>query len=46
MSNRIALILGGLILTAFALDLILGWGGTLFLAQKFANFIEWLAFWR
>ncbi len=46
MSNRIALILGGLIMTAVVLDLIFGWGGTLFLARKFADFIEWIAFWR
>ena len=46
MTNRIALVLAALILALVAVDLALGWGGTLFLARRFADLVEWLAFWR
>ena len=46
MSNRIAVILGITIIALLAIDLLAGWGATLFLARKFTDFIEWMAFWR
>ncbi|NIZ11579.1 hypothetical protein [Pseudooceanicola sp. HF7] len=47
MTNRIALILGLLILGFLAWDNLLKDGhSTLFLLRKFADLIEWLAFWR
>lgn len=46
MTNRIALILAVIIAALVALDLVMGWGATLFLARKFIVFIDWIAFWR
>lgn len=47
MTNRLALILGGLIVLAVVLDVALaGDRHLLFLAKKFMELIEWLAFWR
>lgn len=47
MTNPIALVLATLILTSLILDMLLNGGGAfLFLARKFAQFIEWLAFGR
>lgn len=47
MTDRIAIVLGALILLAFLVDA-LAFGGTLpvFLGLKLANLIEYLAFWR
>ncbi|WP_211299400.1 hypothetical protein [Pukyongiella litopenaei] len=47
MTNRIALVLGVLILGALATDLYLfGSQHLIFLGKKMNQFIEWLAFWR
>lgn len=46
MTNTVAFSLAGLVLIALAIDLILGLGGSLFLAREFLALIEWLAFWR
>ncbi|WP_205518631.1 hypothetical protein [Pseudotabrizicola algicola] len=47
MSDRMALIFGGVIVAAIAGDLLLNDGAAmLFLLVKFADMIEWLAFWR
>jgi hypothetical protein len=46
MSDRTALILGGIILAAIALDLLLGGPVTLFLLRRLAVLVEWLQFWR
>ncbi|WP_029375186.1 hypothetical protein [Oceanicola sp. S124] len=47
MTNRIAIILGAIIVALLVLDNIAGSGeNTLFLMRKFADFVEWLAFWR
>ena len=47
MSNRLALILGSLIVAAVLADQFANNGvGSLFLARKLLEFIEWLAFWR
>jgi hypothetical protein len=46
MTNRLALILGLLILGFVGADLVFDWGATLFLARRFADLVEWLAFWR
>ena len=47
MTNRIALFLGFFILVAIAIDVFLyGTEHLLFLAKKFAELIEWIAFWR
>ncbi|MCB1312721.1 MAG: hypothetical protein KDK29_12975 [Sedimentitalea sp.] len=47
MTNRIALVLGLLIVAAIAVDVALyGSAHLIFLGKKLDEFIEWLAFWR
>jgi len=47
MTNRLAIILGLIIVAAIAFDAIRFDGANLlFLGKKFAELIEWLAFWR
>ena len=47
MTNRIALVLGFLIISAIAIDIsIYGSAHMIFLGKKFYNFIDWIAFWR
>ena len=46
MTNRAALLLGLLILALIGVDLALGLGGTLFLARRFLEVLDWLAIWR
>jgi hypothetical protein len=47
LTDRLALIIGGVILAAIALDLVANGGAALlFLLRKFADMVEWLAFWR
>jgi hypothetical protein len=46
MTNQLALILGALLLIAVALDLVTGFGASLFLARKFVELLQWVAFWR
>lgn len=47
MTNTIAVVLGVLILGALAIDvMVYGTEHILFLGRKFAEFLEWLAFWR
>jgi hypothetical protein len=47
MSNRLALVLGLLILGMIAVDVALaGADHLVFLGKKFYEFIEWIAFWR
>ncbi|MEM7520449.1 MAG: hypothetical protein AAF307_05375 [Pseudomonadota bacterium] len=47
MTNRLALILGFLILALLVGDVLLfGTEHLLFLAKKIMDLIEWLAFWR
>ncbi len=47
MTNQLALILGGLILTALLLDIaIFGDEHMIFLGKKFADLLHWIAFWR
>ena len=47
MTNRIAIVLGLLILAAVAYDMLRNdFTGLLFLARKFIDLIEYLAFWR
>jgi len=47
MDNRTALGLGAVILLALGLDFVLQGGeGTLFLLRKFADLIDYVAFWR
>lgn len=47
MSDRIALSLGAVIVAAIAADLLLNNASAMmFLLVKFADMIEWLAFWR
>ncbi len=47
MTNRIAIILGLLILALLAIDtLIFGTRHLVFLGKKLFELIEWLAFWR
>ena len=46
MTNPIAFALAAIIAALVAADLLVGWGGTLFLARQFVVFVDWLAFWR
>ncbi len=47
MTNRIALMLGGFLLAAMALDIFLyGPGHMVFLGKKLFALIDWVAFWR
>ena len=47
MTNTIAVFLGALILTGLAIDYATAdFAGTLFLARKLLDLIEWMAFWR
>lgn len=47
MTNRIAIVLGLMIVLLFVVDaLFLHWNLPVFLGKKFAAFIEYLSFWR
>ncbi|SLN09894.1 hypothetical protein PEL8287_00117 [Roseovarius litorisediminis] len=47
MTNKIALALGAIILSALVLDQLMNDGlALLFLSRKLADLIEWMAFWR
>ena len=47
MTNRIAIVLGVLIVTLLAVDILLfSAQNTVFLGRKLLDMIEWLAFWR
>jgi hypothetical protein len=47
MTNRIAIVLGLIILGAIVLDVVLyGSEHVIFLGKKLAELIEWIAFWR
>lgn len=47
MTNRIAIVLGVIIFGLLLLDWQeFGWANSLFLARKFAELLEWVAFWR
>lgn len=47
MTNRIALILGALLLGLIAADLVLNGGAALlFLARRLHALLDWMAFWR
>ncbi|MGH1424075.1 MAG: hypothetical protein ACRBBU_05065 [Pseudooceanicola sp.] len=47
MTNQIAIAFGLFIALLLGIDaLAFDWGNALFLAKKFANLIEWVAFWR
>lgn len=47
MTNQIAIALAALILLGLGLDAFLNdWQATVFLARKFAQLVEWMAFWR
>ncbi len=46
MTNRLAVILAVLIGAGLVLDMAMGWGLALFLARRFADLVEWMAFWR
>ncbi|MDZ4096618.1 MAG: hypothetical protein U1D35_17100 [Paracoccaceae bacterium] len=47
MTDRIALILGALLVVAMAVDILANSGAALiFLGQKLAGLVEYLAFWR
>lgn len=47
MTNTGALILGLLLIAAFAVDVTLyGSEHLIFLAKKFTDMLEWMAFWR
>jgi len=47
MTNKIAIVLGGIILVLVILDLIFyGTEHAIFLGKKLFELIEWIAFWR
>ena len=46
MSNRLALILGIIVVAAIALDHFFGWGAGVFLGRKFLTLIQVIAFWQ
>ncbi|WP_300029505.1 hypothetical protein [uncultured Roseobacter sp.] len=47
MTNRIAILLGVIIVALALLDLfVLSGAGLLFLGRRLSDLIEWLAFWR
>lgn len=47
MNNKIAIILGIVIVGCILLDTLFNGGASLvFLGKKFAELIEWIAFWR
>ncbi len=46
MTTRLALILFALIVGAVALDMAMGWGGTLFVLKKAYGLLDWVMFWR
>ncbi|MDR5651331.1 hypothetical protein [Ruixingdingia sedimenti] len=47
MTDRVALFLGLAILAFLVLDLgVMGWGFSAFLARRFADLVQWVAFWR
>ncbi len=46
MTNRLAIILGAVVLFALALNFYFGWEHHIFLARKLMDLIEYLAFWR
>ncbi|TRD20777.1 glyceraldehyde-3-phosphate dehydrogenase [Palleronia caenipelagi] len=46
MTNPIAIVLGLILVAAYAYDASQGGDGFLFLMQKQDELIEWLAFWR
>ena len=47
MTNRIAFVLAALVVLLIVVDLaIFAGAGSLFLARKLSELIEWLAFWR
>ncbi|MDF1855471.1 hypothetical protein [Pseudooceanicola sp.] len=47
MTNQIAIALGLILAFLLGIDaLVFGWSNTLFLAKKFADLVEWIAFWR
>jgi hypothetical protein len=45
MTDRLALILGAIVLAAFGIDLATGGSGTMFLARKVFGLVEYLRFW-
>jgi len=47
MTNRLAIVLGMLILGALVVDVLLnGTTNLVFLGKKLADLIDWIAFWR
>ena len=47
MTNRIAIALAVIIIGLLVFDALeFGWANSLFLARKFAELLEWVAFWR
>lgn len=47
MTNRIAVILGLIIIAAIIIDVaVYGDAHMIFLGKKFAELLEWIAFWR
>lgn len=47
MTDRIALVLGAIIVAAIAGDIVANNGAAImFLLRKFTDLVEWIAFWR
>ncbi|MFT6673988.1 MAG: hypothetical protein ACJAVM_000159 [Sulfitobacter sp.] len=46
-TNRLAIIIGSVLITTLLLDMIIfGMEHVIFLTKKFTELIEWIAFWR
>lgn len=46
MTNRLAIVLGLAVVAALALDQVLDLGWGLYLARRFVELLDWVAFWR
>ena len=46
MTNKIALVLGLIVVAFFILNFLFGWDAHIFLGRKMIEFTHWLAFWR
>lgn len=47
MTNQIAIAIGLAVALFLGIDaVVFDWSNTLFIAKKFADMIEWMAFWR
>lgn len=46
MTNKLAIVLGCVVVAAIVADQVLGLGWGLYLARRFVDLLGWVAFWR